>query len=186
MRWSRAWSVFKVRAWFHLGWPGTLGLTLLLCAPVFAWQGWQSRLQRMVIIVPEAAMTSVETLQTNSATQSDYIRPPLARLVDAPELLKSLQQTSKAHGLAWPQAEYRYWPIQKDALAMMEIQTSVKGSYPQVKTWVQDLLKAQPSLAIRELTLERQNADIALVEAKIRWTMYLQDDWLQPSAEKQP
>lgn len=101
--------------------------------------------------------------------------PPLPSSSDTPELLKKIQQIALKQGLAWPAANYRYFPVSDDTMACFEVQTALKGPYPKLKAFISNLLKEEPALALREFTLSRTNSDAVDVEAKIRFAVFFQD-----------
>lgn len=103
--------------------------------------------------------------------------PALPRGAESVAVLKRVQAIVRASGLSWPQADYRLTPLSDEGLATLEIRTTLKGPYPQLRQLITSLLDKEPALALRELSLTRPNGDTPEVEAKVRWVVFLADGW---------
>lgn len=153
------------------GWAGiALWLAALLAGGLALLQ--QQRTADIVLPAPLAALT-VSDPSASAAMRSAPLQLP--QEVDAPRMIASMQEESRKAGLVWPQAEYRVLDGSPEQLPQLEVQTVIKGSYPQVKLWVESLLRAHPTLGLRSWTMERPNADTGVADAKLVWVLYLRD-----------
>jgi hypothetical protein len=158
------------------GWAGVaLWLAALLaCAAAFVQQQRTSG-----IVVPASLFAASETdPNASSATRPTPLQLP--QEADVPQVIKSMQEESRKAGLVWPQAEYRVLDGSPEQLPQLEVQTVIKGSYPQVKLWVEALLRAHPALGLRTWTMERPNADTGVADAKLVWVLYLRGQGVTP------
>lgn len=164
------------RMYVSLGWSGLTGIVLCTVSAIsFA---WLTSVQQGVSRNEVNAGSSIGDVAPTPVVSSSRLVPPsLPRSRDTVDLIKRIKVAIRSQGLAWPQAEYRTAPLSDDTLAALEIRTTLKGTYPQIRAVVTSLLKTEPALALRELTLTRPNSDASEVEAKIRWVVFLADNW---------
>lgn len=163
----------------HVGLTGSVGLVVLLVSATYG-VSWMYLLQNKKQIraddEPAKLQSAPAPMEVASAPPPPQI-PSLPQSADSLTLLKKIKKLTKANGLAWSQAEYRFTPITSDSLATLEISTSLKGPYLSLRTVLVELLDMEPALGLRELTLSRPNGDSSDVEAKIRWVVFLVDGW---------
>lgn len=158
------------------GWAGVaLWLAALLAGGLALVQ--QQRASEIVVPAP-LSETSDGAPNTSSATRSAPLQLP--QETDVPLMIASMQEESRKAGLVWPQAEYRVLDGSPEQLPQLEVQTVIKGSYPQIKLWVEALLRAHPALGLRTWTMERPNADTGVADAKLVWVLYLRGQGVTP------
>ncbi|MDO9236955.1 MAG: hypothetical protein Q7U28_13110 [Aquabacterium sp.] len=172
----RAVQIAAARLYFLLGWPGCVGVVCMaVTLPGGLW------LRHMAQPMPLAMTPAVALTTATDATAAPALpalqAPVLPHAAGAVQILRMVKDAAQASGLAWPQAEYRVTPLSDEALATLEIRTTLKGSYPKLRQLVGTLLDKEPALALRELTITRPNGDTPEVEAKIRWVVFLADGW---------
>lgn len=178
--WVSATRLLWWRCQQQVGVPGIAGSVLLVAAVLLCWLAHDTRRAAAAIDLPaRLAPASVAVVQ-----QAQTPEPGLPLATQAPDVLLSLQQLAQKNDLTWPEADYRFWPITADALATMEVQTTFKGPYPKVKTLLTEVLKAHPAMGIREMSMERPSADMAGIDVKVRWVLFLRDGWQPLSANK--
>lgn len=171
--WARSltWAWRASQLLGSLGWAGiALWLAALLAGGMALLQ--QQHTADIVVPAPLAEVTESEQ-GTSAAMRSAPLRLP--QEVDVPLMIASMQEECRKAGLVWPQAEYRVLDGSPEQLPQLEVQTVIKGSYPQVKLWVESLLRAHPALGLRSWTMERPNADTGVADAKLVWVLYLRD-----------
>lgn len=173
--------VVAARLYVRLGWAGLAGLGCMAIA--LFWGLWIHNAKQLLAqpTLPVKSIADAPALATASLTP-----PALPHAADSVQILRMLEGQAKANGLTWPQAEYRITPISDEGLATLEIRTTLRGSYPQLRKLIATLLEKQPALALRELTLSRPNGDTVEVEAKVRWAMFLADGWAPASQGGKP
>lgn len=177
--------IAMARLYARLGWPGCAGLLCLLAAALLLAWAHQARLALRPLAAP-ASVASAPDIASAPTRAALVTAPMLPRAADSVQLLRMLEKEAKAHGLAWPQAEYRITPLSHETLGTFEIRTTLRGPYPKLRQMLTTLLNKHPALAMRELTLIRQNSDEVEVEAKIRWAFFLGDGWPPAERDGQP
>ena len=98
-------------------------------------------------------------------------------LPDAAAALQALpliHSAAQAHGVALASGEYRLLPEGKAGqLARYQISLPATGSYPALRAWTAEVLNAQPSLAMEELSLSRPTSGETTLQARVRWSLSL-------------
>jgi hypothetical protein len=89
-----------------------------------------------------------------------------------PQLLGILLQQAEAAQLSIETAKYETSSVKSGTLVRYRVAFPVEGSYPQVREFVDAVLKAMPALAIDQLSITRKAIGDATVEAQIRMTIF--------------
>lgn len=173
-----AWS----RSAQTLRWPGLAGLGLCLMAAATFWfahamQSEADMMRTQLPLVPKVIAGGAAARFTQPSA------PPLPSEHEALAILAKLQHSVQANGLGWSLATYQYGSVSSEALASMEIQTTLKGSYLNIKKTLSALLDEYPAMGLRELSFTRVNVDMSEVEAKVRLVVFLSDGWYPDQAE---
>jgi hypothetical protein len=159
-------SVALARLEQRLGWPGLAGLALLGASAVWFADVRQAR------AAPEAVnVAPPSALAVAAPTTQPLALPPLA---DVPMLLTRVQRTAVEQGLGWPKADYRVTAATDESPASVEIRCVLQGPYPAIRRFVTTLLQDMPTSTLREFSLSRPQSDLADVEARLTWVVYLQ------------
>lgn len=90
------------------------------------------------------------------------------------QVLPLIHRAAQAHGVVLASGEYRLLPEGKAGnLARYQITLPASGSYPALRAWTAEVLNAQPSLAMEELSLSRPTPGETTLQARVRWSLYL-------------
>lgn len=90
------------------------------------------------------------------------------------QVLPLIHRAAQAHGVVLASGEYRLLPEGKaGTLARYQITLPASGSYPALRAWTAEVLNAQPSLAMEELSLSRPTSGETTLQARVRWSLYL-------------
>jgi hypothetical protein len=171
--------ILAARLYFRLGWSGCLGLiTVLASAGIWLWLHHVQQQDRIAQPEPFISLSTTEHVE-----QPRIVPPDLPHAADSMQVLMRIKAAVQTSGLNWPQADYRIVPLSDEGLSTLEIHTTLKGPYPKLRQLIITLLDKEPALAMRGLTLVRQNGNVVDVEAKIQWVIFLADGW--PPAEHQ-
>jgi len=168
------------RALVGLRWPGLLGLSMLAVAAVVVFGLGRPMLERLAALDEEARALSARSgaVAKNAQTQTPagqlasffaFFPPPSA----LPDLLSHVQRAARDNGIALARGEYRLVREPAFTLARYQITYPVQGSYAQVRGFVNDVLDALPAAALEEMTLKRESVDAPMVEARVRFSLYL-------------
>lgn len=171
----RSWRAAAV-----LGWQGALGAALLLAAG-----GLQ-----LFVVSPRSAR--LDDLQHESASLKSRIeRAAQGGLAEAggaeeigrfhahfagtaqTEWLRRVYAAAATHGLVLERGEYRGSPIQGGKLVRYQITLPVKGSYPQIRRFVDQILADVPVAAIDDISFKRESIGATQLEARIRLALFV-------------
>lgn len=177
-------TISLARLYVYLGWPGLLGLFLGLVACVI---GVVLRMQMPLTVSVPVVADHVPYASSEPYERALAVTPPdLPLAAQQVDILKRIKAQVGGSGLAWPKADYKLVRLSDESLAHLEVRTLLKGPYPKLSQLITSLLDKEPALAMRELSLQRPNADSPDVEAKILFVVFLADDWLPAQAPAAP
>ncbi|HEY0974627.1 MAG TPA: hypothetical protein VGE57_09050 [Solimonas sp.] len=91
------------------------------------------------------------------------------------EVLTTLDRLAQGHGLAPGRSEYRVVKIVESPLVAHDIDFFIRGSYPDIRSFLLSALSDVPQLALMELTLARTTAVDQSVEAQSRLRLYFRE-----------
>ena len=158
----------------RLGWPGLLGLGLLVAAVL---------LDRYQVqpLATKAAELGVRAERLSRQPRPIIAPPPEAladRLptdADAPEGVARLFAAAKHAGLSLEQGSYRPAGDKGAGLRRYQITLPVTGEYPAIRSFLAEALERQPGLALDSLALSRETFASAEVKARLGLTFYLRE-----------
>lgn len=164
--------VLAARAHQTFGWAGWAGAALILISG--AWLGLAWRAHTLPMPAAEAPTQTTSADGTPAATPVATVQLP--HRSELPLLLTQVQQVVASNGLAWVAADYKVTAATETVPATLEVRSNLKGSYPQLRAVIAQMLRTVPGLTIRDLAMNRPNSDTVEVEAKLSLVVFLQDD----------
>lgn len=172
--------LFWLRLRFALrrqGWPAWLGIALLLAIwPAARWGADEPR-ERAQILREQArrAPPAIQVLddQAQAALRQQRMQARLAEPMAALGVVEQLHRSAAARGLQLASGEYRVMPASGALPQRYQILLPVKGRYPEIRAWLADAMNAQPGLALEELSFSRGTVAEPVLQARLRWTLYL-------------
>lgn len=155
----------------RLGWPGLLGLGLLVAAVGLC----------QTLVRSMERETAVLTLRAQSMAQSQaaFAAPPRDWRTDLPAdhevygRLSRLFQAAESAGLTLDEGSYRTQLDVSAGLGRLVIGLPVGGTYPAVRGFLAGALNHDPALALEHLRLSREAMDETGLEAKLRFALIL-------------
>jgi hypothetical protein len=163
---SRSTLLLAARLHRALGWPGLLGLVLVLVALILVGLAPAEAGPPAVIPAAPALVHRVLPLRPASA------KLPLPSQV--PSLLTLIEQAAVSQGLGWPQADYREVGPSGDTPARLEVHCTLKGAYPDVRRFVATVLRDVPAATLGAFSLSRSSSETPTVEAHLTFAVFLQ------------
>jgi Tfp pilus assembly protein PilO len=163
-----------------LRWPGWAGLALLVLALVVYGGGVQPGRARLDALEREASELARQTggraqpaepVTSRSQLSNFYAFFPLSEGV--PDVMARIEQAAQQHDLLLERGEYRFGREPEFRLARYQISLPVRGSYADVRGFVNDVLDTVPAIALEELVLKRETVDQPELEAEVRFLLYL-------------
>lgn len=165
----------------NLGWPGVLGLGLLAFAGGFYFSTLRAEQARLDDL--RGQITQARMPRAASADDSGAPRTPADRLAafygffprpdDLPDLLETVFTVARSQGLQLDQGEYRVLKDNAGGLTQFQIMLPVRGSYPQIRKFVDGALAEVAALSLDSIQFDRQKVGDPAVDAKVKLVMYL-------------
>jgi hypothetical protein len=163
-----------------LGLPGVLGLGLLVFICGFYLSTIYPEQLRLADLRQEIAKARSERLARPDADGPKTPMDKLAAFYGAfprptalPDLLEKVFAAAARQTLKLEQGEYRVIRDSAGGLTQFQLTLPVRGSYPQIRKFVDGALIDVPTLALDSIQFERQKIGEASVDAKVKLIVYL-------------
>ena len=176
---GKAWQRWHYRL-RSLEWPARIGGGLLLVSAVLAF----------TVLVP--AQKQLEQMERTLAEQRRLsAMHPVARVDRSPEAMLAafyrylpqegslleqvaeVLQIAEENGIAMDKIEYAVMPDPGSRLRRYQMTMPLRGTYPDVRYFMIDVMNRMPAVAISELGFRREDVHGDEVESRIRLTFYL-------------
>lgn len=177
----KALSWFLRRMAHRLGWSGMLGLLLLAGSGVFYFtllQGDEARLHKA-----EQQASSLRSRIQKAAEGGIPLTGSQAQLSefygffaghDATEWLDKIYVAAAKQQLVLEQGEYRNLPDKTGKLTRYELTLPVKGTYVQVREFIDAVLLEVPVAALDDVSFKRESIGASTLETRIKFTLFLE------------
>ena len=166
------------------GWPGVVAAAVLAAA-LAAWLGvvrplgaqardlgadnadleWRARKSKTAAVRASAPLTTGQQLAefergfpSDKEWSTTYLR---------------LWTLAARHGVALRQADFSRSGTEQDALSRYAVVVPASADYPALRAFIGDALREIPNLAIEEMSLKRDDAKSAKLEARLRLVIFL-------------
>lgn len=161
------------------GWPAALGLLLMAGIwPLAQFGADDARAQTAALQQAQVAE------RQRQARQSDPTRVPVSRLASfeadlpqaegASQAVRHIHRSAAEHEVVLATGEYRLLGEPGGRFQRYQITLPADGTYPDLRAWMADVLNEFPSMALDELSLRRSAVGEARIQARVRWSFYLQ------------
>lgn len=162
-----------------IGWPGMVGVGLLIATGGF----YVSTLAPQQLRIEALRKETVQLRQQANQSTSAVPQAPAEKLAafyaffppstELPDLLGKVFDSAKRQSLALEQGEYR--PLKDSVGNLMRYQFTlpVRGSYPQIRKFVDVALAEVPALSLDSIQFERRKIGDATVDAKLKLVVFL-------------
>ncbi len=114
---------------------------------------------------------ATSNLKPSEMSQKFYQLLPSEHQADA--ISAQVLRSADSLGMVFEHAEFKSIPVDDAHLVVQHIKLPLKGNYIQIRQFLNALLNAYPSLALTELTLQRDDATSDQVTSNIEFTLYL-------------
>lgn len=176
----------RIYAWWlrrlahRLGWSGMLGMLLLAASAIvfgLAVKNEEARLQQI-----EHQATSLRARIQEAARGGITLNGAEAQLVEFYDFfvfdqltgwLEKIYVAATKQGLTLEQGQYRTALDKTGKLIRYEITLPVKGSYVQIRGFIDAVLMEVPVAALEDVGFKREMIDSPGVEAHIKFTLFL-------------
>lgn len=159
---------------------GKIGVGLITLSAVFFWAAVLPQNEDLRKLQEQAAsmqqQTQIESavgakLDDSQALQVFYDFFP--GIDSSPYWVKELDIIAKKHGVELSRGDYRLMQEQESKLARYEMILPVRGSYPQIRAFIADMLVSVPAIALVDVALKREDIKSGKLDARLSMNLYL-------------
>lgn len=171
------------RVFDQVGWPGMLGMALLLGAGVMTVtdvlpkKAQVSQLQQENISLKKRIAQAAQSGIPMAGNEDDLAR--FYGFFDSGSTtswLEKLYAAAASQNLQLLQAEYSLKQDPESKLMRYQISLPVHGSYPQIRRFVAQILTDVPIASLDDISFKRESVTEAVLEAHIKLTLFLSAD----------
>jgi hypothetical protein len=153
--------------------------TFLLAAAALAICGWMLWRQHDQLVRITAQQARVEMLEAQArkavfveAVPSYVWSSVLERQAAPGDEIKALFKSAKAHRLTVAEADYRRSLDRIGLLEGQQIVIPLTGTYPDLRRWIEHVLKTMPHASIDKLSVQRETMADKTVQARVQLTLW--------------
>ena len=109
-------------------------------------------------------------------TEEQQLRALQATLrqdVETTELLRRLGELARAEQIALAQGEYQQQFHPGTRLLQLQVTQPVKAAYPQLKRYIENVLRTMPNASLDQINARRDNVGQAQLEVRLRWSFWI-------------
>jgi hypothetical protein len=164
----------------RIGWAGVAGLVLLLFGIGFSLTAIQN--ERAQLARAEGRAASLHTRIREAARGGITLTGAEAQLADFYSFfgirdttiwLDKIYAIAAKHNLTLDQGEYRVTPDKTGKLIRYEVTLPLKGSYVQLREFLDDVLTEVPVAALDDVGFKRESIGTTTLEARVKLTLFL-------------
>ncbi|MGE0331382.1 MAG: hypothetical protein AB7P37_11875 [Ramlibacter sp.] len=172
----------------RVGWGAVLASALLAVLLALAALDWHLRRAAQAAVAgdPAAGQPLLQAAPLAGSRRSldeelDAFAAQLPPADEAMQVLGDLFVLAEKHQLVLARGEYRLQPEKAGGFVRLKMSLPVKGQARVVQRFVNEAMRAHPSLAFDALALKRDRIDADAVEARVQWSLLLRADAAQPA-----
>lgn len=165
----------------RIGWAPLAGAALILVgllhgAGQFAqWQTLQGLQLRSEEVAEQLAQLQRGERKVAAASEDPMadVQRQLPAQPQATEAIERVYRLAKAEKISLSRGEYALGVDPETRLARYQIVLPLRGSYPQIRRFLQALLAQMPALVMEDIDLQRKRIGDSELTGRIRMTLYL-------------
>lgn len=172
------------RYWLRqLGLPGMIALGLLTFNLAFYFSAFAPVQEKLAAMEHDIATMRQHTQSSTKAIREAAATTPQDQLaafyksfpsVDGtPDLLQTIYRAAAASQVKLDQGAYRLVAEQGNRLKSYQVTLPVKGSYPQIKSFLGRIIKDIPTLSLDSISFQRQAIADPTINSEVKLTLYL-------------
>jgi hypothetical protein len=161
----------------HLGWPGIVGLGLVIAVAGFYISVLGPQQTHLDEVRDELArarhdIASSDAPETPHDPRSAFYESlPVPRRL--PAVLRDVFEAAGNQSLALKHGEYRLAPSHSGKVLQYQVTLPVRGTYPQIRRFLVEAMRKNRALSLQSIRFEREKIDDLNVEAKIRLDIFV-------------
>ena len=178
----RSW-MWTMQNWLNqAGWLGITGLGLLVFSAVFYLSAVKpdhariAELQETAVSLRQHAQLTVAqggiTATPDMPTQLNLFYQFFPPAPTKNNGLAKIYSAAQHHAIVLETGEYRYVTSPNSRLARYQITLPIKGSYLQIRSFIDEILTKIPYAAIDDVSFKRENISSPMLDARIKLTLF--------------
>jgi hypothetical protein len=96
--------------------------------------------------------------------------------IEMPQVMAKIVAVSVAAGIELERGDYEYVPPDSGSIARYQLTLPVRGSYPQVRQFIEGTLTAVPAMALDSMRVERSKVSDQVIAADLQFSVMLGGD----------
>ena len=130
----------------------------------------------------ETTETEVPTLPNNSLQTLSTFYQTFPTALSIPDTFAKLNMLANQHQLTLNSGDYKLNKVSKSdssepqILTQYEMVLPIEGSYPNVRSFISDILSTLSSVAVTDIQMNRENTQSPKVEARLQMILYVRED----------
>lgn len=172
-----------IRRWRQwLNWPALVAIAMAIAAVAFNFSVLRPAQRELTALQHKSAVLRVQHGPDGYAA-SESPRLQLVRFYEsfpsgasAPNWLGRIHAAAQANHLELMQGDYRVIRKGQQRLAQYQMTLPVKGSYPDIRNFINAVLSDLPSISLDQIAFERQKIGESSVQATVRLTLFMRDE----------
>ena len=177
--------IWSAKRWLNqAGWMGVVGLSLLAFSATFYLSAVMPDRARIAELQQESAslrqhaqMTLAQgginpTSDTETQLKTFYqFFPPASQKVTG---LAKIYKAAEHQKLLLETGEYRYIADANNKLSRYQVTLPIKGSYLQIRNFVNEILTEVPSAAVDDISFKRESVSSPTLDARVKLTLFFE------------
>ena len=164
------------------GWPGILGLAILLGSPVF----YATTVMPMQKQLATLKAAQLQLRRDRAQTRRGEVKPaatgemqlkafygqfPSSNRSD--EWLAKIYATAERQHIVLESGAYRLTGAETGNIRRYQITLPLRGSHVQIRRFLSELLSEVPAMSLDDISIKRETIDLPVVNAVIKLTLFL-------------
>lgn len=166
----------------RLGWPGAVGAALLVASLLWGLFGLWPASRDLQQLEARAAAARERVARVASGAEAPPALPgrQLASLQqnlpaqqEATAAIERIYATAAREGIALARGEYALALDPQTRLARYQILLPLRGSYPQLRSFLAAVRRQLPALVLEDIDLQRKRISDSELDGRLRMALYL-------------
>jgi Tfp pilus assembly protein PilO len=164
----------------QLGWQGMLGLLLILGSLAYLFLQAvpkASQVQQLQLDAKNFKRSSTLYAQDHKVGKYDVVKDFYRLLPAQNEANNSIAMILNAAtnaGLSLEKVEYDQ-PLSQHPITQYQINLPMKGSYVQIRQFINEVLNKIPTIALNDISMRRDDVSTDILETRIQFILYLKN-----------
>jgi hypothetical protein len=161
-----------------LGWQGVVGLLLIFVSTFYFFMFTTpkaSYVKQLNLDIGNIKTSSKVYAKDHNIAQFDVVKD-FYRLLPAQNetnnKISVILNAATNAGLSLEKVEYEQ-PLTHSPIAQYQIKLPIKGSYTQIRQFINEVLNSLPTIALDDISMSRDDITTDVLQARIQFTLYL-------------